>query len=554
MAVQNPYHFDRFAYPGELLGGSDEYAYTWKPLEFLNAYRFLISVVLSALFYVNALFPPLASRAPLLFFGTSIAYLGLSVIFALMLRWQQPAFRIQVYLQLLTDIAATILLMHASGGVSSGIGNLLIIAVAGGSVVLPGRQALLLAALASFAVLGEQLYTETRGLATSSTYTQAGLLGMTLFITAAAAHLFARRIRESEALAKRRGVDLANMAELTEHVIQRMQTGIVVVDGEDRIRLINESAWKMLGMPSTAGGPPLAQVSPRLDQCLQTWRNDPDRPIKVIQPAPLQPKIRPRFARLSQEERPATLIFLEDTSAMAQQAQQMQLASLGRLTASIAHEIRNPLGAISHAGQLLSESPNLDRHDTRLTEIITEQSRRMNTIIESVLQLGRRTRTQPELIDLGAFLRTFARDFVSGHKLDPDSVRVTLEQPEMPVRFDPVHLHQILTNLCENALRYSRSDTQAPRIALRGGLSPDHHRPYLDVVDNGPGISPADARHIFEPFFTTSNSGSGLGLFISRELAEANQAHLDYIPLSGGGSCFRISFQDPRRQMTQDSP
>ena len=546
MAVHDSYPFQ---YPGEFLG-TDEYAYTWKPLEFLNAYRFLISVLLSALFYVDALFPPLASKAPLLFFGTSIAYLSLSVIFALMLRWHQPAFRVQVYLQLFTDIVATILLMHASGGVSSGIGNLLIIAVAGGSVVLPGKQALLLAALGSFAVLGEQFYSETRELATDSTYTQAGLLGLTLFITAVAAHLFARRIRESEALAKRRGVDLANMAELTEHVIQRMQTGIVVVDGEDRVRLINESAWQMLGMPSTAGGPPLAQISPALDQRLQAWRADPERPVKVLQPAPHQPKVRPRFARLSQEERPATLIFLEDTSAMAQQAQQMQLASLGRLTASIAHEIRNPLGAISHAGQLLAESPHLDRHDMRLTEIITEQSRRMNTIIESVLQLGRRTHTRPELIAMHPFLQAFGRDFLTGHDLSPTCLQIRLDPPDVQVRFDPTHLQQILTNLCENALRYSPADAAPPRVILQGGISPETGRPFLDVLDKGPGISPEDARHIFEPFFTTSTTGSGLGLYLSRELAEANQAHLDYIPLSGGGSCFRISFQDPRRQMT----
>jgi len=215
-----------------------------------------------------------------------------------------------------------------------------------------------------------------------------------------------------------------------------MQTGIVVVDGEDRVRLINESAWQMLGMPSTASGPPLAQISPPLDQRLQAWRADPERPIKVIQPAPHQPKVRPRFARLSQEDRPATLIFLEDTSAMAQQAQQMH-----------------------HAGQLLAESPHLDKHDKRLTEIITEQSRRMNTIIESVLQLGRRTHTRPELIALRPFLQAFGRDFLTGHNLSPECLQIRLDPPEVQVRFDPTHLQQILTNLCENAkpaARFSR--------------------------------------------------------------------------------------------------
>ena len=546
MTAQDPFNLQS---PTRSFQDSDEITYTWKPLEFLNAYRFLISVFLVALIYTDSLFAPLGSSSPRLFLFTTLAYLVLSLVYAPLLRWHRPAFRVQVSLQLLTDIIATTLLMHASGGVNSGVGNLLIITVAGGSIVLQGRQALLFAALASFAVLGEQFYAEYQDIARASTYTQAGLLGLVLFVTAVVAHLFARRIRESEALAKKRGVDLANMAELTEHIIQRMQTGILVVDGENRVRLINESAWYMLGMPSTAGAPAVDSFFPPLARQLDAWKADPETAPAVIQPSPEHPAFTPRFARLSQEENPATLIFLEDTSATAQQAQQMQLASLGRLTASIAHEIRNPLGAISHAGQLLAESPNIDGHDTRLTQIITDQSQRMNAIIENVLQLGRRTQTSPELIPLHSFVTDFVRDFLQQQKVPEEAVRVAIEPEDMQIRFDPTHLHQILTNLCDNALRHSSEKRHNPAVELLGGLSLDRNRPYLDVCDHGEGIDADTAAHIFEPFYTTSTSGSGLGLYISRELAEANQAHLHYLPMPGGGSCFRISFQDPRRHM-----
>ena len=527
----------------------DTESYTWKPLEFLNAYRFLISIFFVALFYTGFLFPPLASMSKSLFLYVSVAYLGLSIMFALMLRRQRPGFKVQVSLQLFTDIAATILLMHASGGVNSGVGNLLIIAVAGGSVVLSSRHALLFASLATFAVLSEQFYAEYLGLSRESTYTQAGLLGLTLFITAIVAHLLAQRIRESEALAKERGVDLANMAELTEHVIQRMQTGIVVIDGNEQVRLLNESAWYMLDMPSIAGSPPLQDCSPILFQQLRRWKNNPELAPDIIEPSPHHPQVMPRFARLSQEENPGTLIFLEDTAALTQQAQQLQLASLGRLTASIAHEIRNPLGAISHAGQLLRESPNIDEHDNRLTQIIKDQSRRMNTIIESVMQLGRRNRTQPELIQLRAFLEKFVNDFLAGHQEDREAIRIKIDPEDVQVRFDPTHLQQIVTNLCENALRHNQEFPCNPKVELLGGLSLDMNRPYLDVIDHGVGIDPDTAKHIFEPFFSTSTQGSGLGLYISRELAECNQANLSYIPPSSGGSCFHLSFQDPRRQM-----
>jgi len=546
MTVQDPFHLPS---PSRGFQDSGEISYTWKPLEFLNAYRFLISVFLTALIYTDTLFAPLASTSPRLFLFTTLGYLGLSLVYAPLLRWHRPPFRIQMTMQLLTDIVATTLLMHASGGVNSGVGNLLIITVAGGSIVLQGRQALLFASLASFAVLGEQFYAEYQDIARASTYTQAGLLGLVLFVTAVLAHLFARRIRESEALARERGVDLANMAELTEHIIQRMQTGILVVDGDNRVRLINESAWYLLGMPSTVGGPVVDSFFPSLARQLEAWKADPETATTEIQPSPEQPGFRPRFARLSQEENPATLIFLEDTSAMAQQAQQLQLASLGRLTASIAHEIRNPLGAISHAGQLLAESPNLDDHDSRLTRIITGQSQRMNAIIENVLQLGRRTQTSPELIGLQAFLTDFLREFLQQQRLPAEVVAVRIEPENMQIRFDLTHLRQILTNLCDNALRHSRASSGNPRVELLGGLGLDRNRPYLDVCDHGEGIDADTVAHIFEPFYTTSAAGSGLGLYISRELAEANQAHLHYAPMPGGGSCFRLSFQDPRRQM-----
>ena len=514
----------------------DATSYTWKPLEFLNAYRFLISVFFTALVYTNLLFPPLASMNRDLFLHTSVSYLGLSIIFAAMLRARKPGFRLQVSLQLFTDISATILLMHASGGVNSGVGNLLIIAVAGGSVVLSSRHALLFASLATFAVLGEQFYAEYSGLSRASTYTQAGLLGLTLFITTVVAHLFAKRIRESEALAKERGVDLANMAELTEHIIQRMQTGIVVIDAAAQVRLINESAWYMLGMPSIAGRPHLREISADLANQLEQWKREPETAPLAIQFSPTHVNVMPRFARLSQEENPATLIFLEDTAAMTQQAQQLQLASLGRLTASIAHEIRNPLGAISHAGQLLAESPNIDPHDTRLTQIIQDQSRRMNTIIESVMQLGRRDRTQPQLIELDSFLEKFVTDFLTGHQESREAISINIEPADVQVRFDPTHLQQIITNLSDNALRHSQDFAGNPKVELQGGLSLDMNRPYLDVIDHGPGIDPETAEHIFEPFFTTSTGGSGLGLYISRELAECNQANLNYVPMTTRGS------------------
>ncbi|MDH5458801.1 MAG: HAMP domain-containing histidine kinase, partial [Nitrospinota bacterium] len=243
------------------------------------------------------------------------------------------------------------------------------------------------------------------------------------------------------------------------------------------------------------------------------------------------------------------LIYLEDTSAMTQQAQQLQLASLGRLTASIAHEIRNPLGAISHAGQLLNESPNLDHHDKRLTQIISDHTQRLNTIVSNIMQISRRNSSYVERFSLKPFIERCIAEYKTGQTITDKAIRVDIHPDDVEVRFDPSHLQQILVNLCDNGLRYSEDRQGQVQIELRGGITAEYQRPFLDIIDHGPGIDAHDAPHIFEPFFTTSPTGTGLGLYISRQLAECNQAHLNYIVIPTGGACFRITFQDPRRNI-----
>ena len=531
------------------LTAMDSETEVWRPLALLNLYRLLISGLFTGLFYSGFLLPPLASYQPLLFHGVSLVYFSSAIVFILLIGNRRPSFDIQAYIQIVIDIVAITLLMHSSGGITSGLGTLLIVTIAGGSIVMGGRHPLMFAALATLAVLGEQFYSQLIGLTQANNYTQAGILGVALFVTALAVHGFAHRIRESEALAQKRGLDLANMSQLTEHIIQRMQTGIIVIDNQDQIRLMNESAWYMLGMPSATHHSHLEDLSRELGEQTRRWQDNPNSDIEMIQPSAEHPKVMPRFARLGQETSTGTLIFLEDATAMARQAQQLQLAALGRLTASIAHEIRNPLGAISHAGQLLGESSNLDDNDQRLTGIIGDQSRRMNTIVENIMQLSRRDHSTPRLIELNNFLHKFVHEFIAGQRLEPELIGITVEPPELQVRFDPTHLDQILTNLCQNGIRYSEEYPGFPKVEIRAAVTVESDRPYIDIIDHGTGIEPEVAEHIFEPFYTTATTGTGLGLYISRELAEANQAHLNYEPVATGGSCFRITFQDPRRQM-----
>ena len=245
------------------------------------------------------------------------------------------------------------------------------------------------------------------------------------------------------------------------------------------------------------------------------------------------------------------LVFLEDASLMNARVQQSKLASLGRLSASIAHEIRNPVGAMSHAAQLLGESPVLTDDDKRLTEIIQTHSGRVSHIIDNVLQLSRRESSQPERLDLKPWIEDFAQEFTRTLELQEGELSISGVPDDIEVRMDRSHLRQVMWNLCDNAVKYA-SETGGILVELQAGRMATQERPYLEVCDHGNGVDPATAEKIFEPFYTERSGGTGLGLYISRELCELNRASLLYLDRPGGGSIFRIVFADPDRWDKQD--
>lgn len=516
-----------------------------------HVYRIWLASAILLFFYSGWANLLVGSYSPLLFSITAFVYLGFVLAGWVLYRARRYSCEQQAYLAVFIDIPAIILLMHSSGGITTGIGLLLTVSVAFGSLIMRGRAALAFASIASLALLAEQVYTHLTYTAFLITYTQAGLLGLSLFATAGSAEALARRLRESELLALRRRLDLANMAQLNAYIVRHMQSGIVVVDPAGTIRLMNQAAWSLLGMPDARNGRPLAKASDELALRLVRWEKSPGEELKPFRVTPAGHEITARFTRLGDEQRSGTLIVLDDATAITEQAQQMKLASLGRLTASIAHEIRNPLGAISHAGQLLSESPELAAADRRLTEIIDRHARRVNAIIEDVLNLSRRVQANPDRLHLGEWLPQYANEFGVGAGLGEENLSVEVSPPEIEVLVDPGQLHQILDNLCSNSVRHFHRPRAELRLRLRAGLVAGFDTPYLEVIDNGPGISEENRRQIFEPFFTTGSGGTGLGLYISKELSESNRLQLEYLANPDGGSCFRIGFPATRTAMVE---
>ncbi|HEU0224233.1 MAG TPA: ATP-binding protein [Steroidobacteraceae bacterium] len=520
----------------------------WRVLGLLNLYRLSVPAALLVLSLLASRPQPLGAAFPGFYLYMLAGWFAGGIVCIGLLKSRWPSRSAQAFVHIAIDVAAVTALLFASAGAASGAGLLLILPVAAVSLLLPSRIAATIAAIAALCVLGQQLALWLAELADPSELVHAGLLGAVIFVAAAAVSPLARRLRESEERVRQRDIDLANLAELSQYIVERLRESLVVVDEQDRIRLINESARQILGSTATANAL-LGEVSPRLLYLLTMWRQS--EPVTDTAGGNLLAvdglrEVRPHFAPLGKSQPPPVLVFLEDLTALDDRIQQTRLAALGRLSASIAHEIRNPIGAISHAAQLLAEDAKQSDANRRLTEIIRSNVERVSTIIGNVQQLARREGTRPERMPIGEWLADFVQEFIvtGGHQ--PGQLVAELPDPDVEVRVDPSQLHQILWNLCENAFRYSVQMAE-DKVEIKVGRLAGSNRPYLEVLDRGPGIDSTITDRIFEPFFTSRTTGTGLGLFIAREFAQCNRALLVYEARPGGGSLFRIVFADPAR-------
>ena len=548
----------------------------WRVIGLTNLYRLLLPpvlLILQGLATPGVLAP---AEDPVLFRAVCYGYLVLGLLLILARRVPRPSLRILALVNASVDTLAISLILYTSGGAGSGLGILLVLPV--GAMALLGRtkDSFLVPAIATLGLLAQQIAANLAGYAPATDYSTAGILGVVLFVIGLSVWPIADRLRESEALVRRQEVDLANLEQLSHYIVQHLRESILVVDIRDQIRLINESAAGPLGTAQAFPGALLGEASPRLLYLLEIWRSRTDgmnSSTETLVSADGARMLRPHFAALGNSTPAAVLVFLEDMSLIAEKAQQLKLAALGRLSASIAHEIRNPVGAMSHAGQLLGECPQLAPEDHRLIDIINKNAGRVSDIINNVLQMSRRETTRMETIELASWVEEFRDEFCETMQWPPErlvSINVEtaagsatgsfptlalrdiqdtgeLALPGLEVTADPGQLRQVVWNLCDNALKYGLRNPATDVVEIRFGRLKPAARPFLEVADRGAGVRPEDAERIFEPFFSAGHRSSGLGLFLARELAQTSGATLLYEPRPAGGSIFRLVFADPRR-------
>ena len=455
-------------------------------------------------------------------------YAALATLFLALLVLRPRRFDAQLSLQVIVDIVALTLMMFASGGQKSGIAALLLVVVSGAGLVGQGRMVLFYAALASVAILLEESWRALTLEMVPADFARAGITSIAFFAAAIAARLLARRAITNELLARDRGRQLDEQLRIGERIVRDMEDGVLVVDDGGQVRLSNPRARALLGAPLNVGDDLPALLAARYSR----W-HEHDAEVVEMSHSATGRHLRVRYLPPA-EARGNSLLYIEDMERVHFQARQLKLAALGRLAANMAHEIRNPLASISHAAELLAEEEQ-DPLRLRLARIVHDNTLRLNHLVTEVLELGRRDRATPETIAWTNFINGFLDEFVLHDGSAAKRVRL-VSGDVTGVLFDRRHLHRVLWNLVDNALRHASRGEGAVRLKARTARA---GRVALHVVDDGPGIPPELRGQIFEPFFTTHASGTGLGLYIARELCEANNAHLELLT-GNAGAHFRI--------------
>ncbi|MGC9457868.1 MAG: sensor histidine kinase [Halothiobacillaceae bacterium] len=500
----------------------------WRGIRLVNAYRILVALALVAAAITQVGPDSLGQWRPLLFDRTAWAYLLAALAFEFLLELRVLPFRVQVHLYSLADIGFLLMLLYATGEPVGGVlGLLLVVAVAMAANLAHSRTAFFYAAVAAIGGLAQTTLLIMDRVLDSGDYTATGALGMALFTVAGLVSSLTRRAEGLEALSAEHEAEIARMSRLSLRILEQFDDGVVVSDRAGHVQYVNSAARGLLSEPPEAD-----RAHPLVLSLLNDWTEAPGGQVEEVdQPRPMQVQIK------SLDER-SVLMLLIDRRHLEERAQQVKLAALGRLTASIAHEIRNPLSSIQHAAELLQEQAD-GPQTQRLTEIVVRQSRRIDTLIRGVLDAARRPQVQSRVLRMDRWLMQYV-DLNHGRWAD-ESVDWRVQIPGRPIcaRVDPAHLAQVVDNLVRNAMEHGRN--AQGRLALSFVLQgAQRGRVRLRVLDEGPGIEADRLDQLWEPFFTTSSAGTGLGLYIGRELMQANRGSLDFEPRPTG-SCFVIT-------------
>lgn len=496
----------------------------------------------------------MGARVPVLLTLLCIAYAGQAITLWLLPRFRSltaprlpPSLRRSQWLATIgVDLVAFSAMHLIESGQAFNYAALLVLPVLMAGVMTQRLLALGTAAGVALVLLGNAWRVGVSIGDTTALLLQSGLAGLGLFVIAVLAGELAGRLAREE-LAARGSLELARQqAQLNRLVIEEMVDGVLVVDRGLRVRAANPAARALLvdvGLSPPApfplvGRPAWTALAEAVTRALAEgdWpAAGRDVVLTFAEGHRRTLRLRVRFMRRERGDGGESfcVLLLEDARTAQARIQQEKLAAMGRVSAGIAHEIRNPLAAIAQANALLIED-TLTPHQQRLATMVADNARRLQRIVDDVMELvpGSPEPVQPidATAEIGAATAEWAR--TTGLKLGAES-RLRVELPAQPtgVLFDPEHLRRVLVNLLDNAHRHASAAPGA--IELRLEARPEAPA-ALVVASDGPPIEPEVERYLFEPFFSTRSRGTGLGLYICRELCERYGASIEYRPLPAG--------------------
>jgi two-component system sensor histidine kinase PilS (NtrC family) len=511
---------------------------------FLGA-RAALGVILIVMLTVTSVFGSLPS---LVVTSISVGYAALALSMWLLPRFGQArapqalaSLRSPQWLATIgLDIALFLSLHVLSHAATFNYAALLVLPVLMAGVLTPRLMALATSAAVTLVLLGYAWWSVVDGGDAALLLTQAGLAGSGLFlITVLAGELAGRLAREE--FAARGSLELARQqVQLNRLVIEEMQDGVLVVDRHARVRAANPAARRLLAAQGMCRAAPFdldgldawEQLLSGVRQAFaeSAWPEQGRDVVLAFDPGLNRTvRVRVRFARRGgrQSGEDYCVLLLEDLRAMQARVRQEKLAAMGRVSAGIAHEIRNPLAAIAQANALMAEDANTPSQ-RQLTRMVADNVERLKRIVDDVMEVAPGQQHDAAVVDLNALVASVCSEWVLAAALPVGAASpLSLDLPDAPIGavFDPDHLRRVLINLLDNAHRHASGQPGSVRLRL---FSPDESRAVLSVASDGQAIAPEVERFLFEPFFSTRSRGTGLGLYICRELCERYGASIDY--------------------------
>ena len=488
--------------------------------------------------------------------------------------------RRQLAFGLVVDVIILSLLLYTAGAPDLQLTMLYMVVVAASFMLLHSSQALIITLLAIIFVIYQQFF---YAIANSMNLTNLGdalLMSASFLAVGGLSWTISQRLVQVEKVAASHAKEVERLNVINQEVIAQMANGVIVIDSK-QVVLANLAAYQLLSISNSSlqaiteaidtedrlnsspsdiknngssknDNNPLSDFQQQVreqhlqlfDACISVGTGQSRTfiyELPAVANVSVVGKLRVEIIPLKDDSK---LIILEDLRREQASAQQLKLASLGQLTASIAHEIRNPLAAISQASQLLIEDieeSQITHDDTSATDemagnhelykIIFMQTKRVNRIIEDVLKLSRQQTANQQMIVLADWMPVFLENHFQGH----DVFLHIKTQPT--ISFDTHQLEQIFINLINNGLRHS--SYAHPHAVVEIEIYCADNDVIIDILDDGTGVNTADLSHLFNPFFTTDKAGTGLGLYLSQAFCEANHARLLYIP-EHKKTCFRL--------------